>query len=68
MLNITAAYERQVAPGLSFGLEPYVKIPLEEIGWSNLRLYSMGASLTMRYMLIQKRHISPGAVRSRGPD
>ena len=68
MLNITAAYERQVAPGLSFGLEPYVKIPLEEIGWSNLRLYSMGASITMRYMLIQKRHISPGAVRSRGPD
>ena len=68
MLNITAGYERQITTNLRFGVEPYIKIPLEEIGWTNLKLYSMGASITMRYTLIHRKHTIPEAVRSRGPD
>lgn len=68
MVNITAGYERQVTRGLSFGIEPYLKLPLKDIGWTNLKLYSMGASITMRYALIQRKQTVPGAVRSRGPD
>ena len=68
MLNITAGYERQVTTGLRFGIEPYIKIPLEEIGWTSLKLYSMGASITMRYTLIHRKQAMPAAVRSRGPD
>lgn len=68
MLNFTIGYEHQVLPGLMIGLEPYVKLPLEEIGWSNLKLYSSGASITLRYTLIGNKKITPVASRSRGPD
>ena len=67
MLNFTIGYERQVAPGLLLGIEPYAKIPLEEIGWSNLRLFSTGASVTLRYIVLRKENLSPPA-RSRAPD
>lgn len=68
MLNLTVAYERQVIPGLMLGIEPYVKLPLEKIGWSSLKLYSSGASVTLRYTLIGRKHMTPGTFRSRGPD
>ncbi len=67
IVNVAVAYEHEVFPGLRVGLEPYVKIPVSEIGWSNLKLFSSGASLTLRYALIrQKDHrlYVPG----RGPD
>jgi hypothetical protein len=67
MLNFTIGYERQIIPGLMLGLEPYAKIPLEEIGWSNLKLFSTGASFTLRYTLIGKSNPSL-ATRGRGPD
>ena len=67
MLNFTIGYERQIVPGLMLGIEPYAKIPLEEIGWSNLKLFSTGASFTLRYTLISKRNPSI-STRGRGPD
>lgn len=67
MLNLSIGYERQVVPGLMLGLEPYVKIPLEEIGWSNIKLFSTGASITLRYKILGQQNVSiPN--RSRGPD
>ena len=68
MLNLTVAYERQVIPGLMLGVEPYLKVPLEKIGWSSLKLYSSGASVTLRYTLIGRKHPTPVTFRSRGPD
>jgi len=68
MLNVSLAYEHQVMPGLMVGIEPYIKLPLEEIGWSSLKLYSSGASVTLRYTLIGRKQIVPDAFRSRGPD
>lgn len=67
MINITIGYEHRVLPGLMIGVEPYVKIPLEEIGWSNIRLFSTGASFTLRYTLLGKKNMSL-PIRSRGPD
>jgi hypothetical protein len=67
MLNLTMGYERRVLPGLMIGLEPYVKLPLEEIGWSNLKLFSTGASVTLRYQILAKQNKSV-QVQSRGPD
>ena len=67
MMNFTVGYEYQVVPGLMLGIEPYVKIPLEKIGWSNLKLYSTGASFTLRYTLISRKR-APLNVHSRSPD
>lgn len=66
MVNLTIGYERQVLPGFMIGIEPYVKIPIEKIGWCNLKLFSTGASVTMRYTILGK-HASVTS-RSRGPD
>lgn len=68
MMNFTVGYEYELIPGLMLGIEPYVKIPLEKIGWSNLKLYSTGASITLRYTLIRKQQAIPLTANSRGPD
>lgn len=67
MVNFSLGYERQVMPGLMLGLEPYVKIPVEEIGWTNLKLFSTGASITLRYTILRKNNLAIPA-RSRPPD
>jgi len=67
MINFTIAFEHQILPGLRIGIEPYIKIPIEEIGWSNLKLYSTGASLTLRYIILKKEYSSL-PTRSRSPD
>ena len=67
MLNLTIGYERLVVPGLTLGLEPYVKIPLKDIGWSNIKLFSTGASITLRYKILGRRNISV-PTQSRSPD
>jgi hypothetical protein len=67
MANFTVGYEHQVLPGLMIGIEPYVKIPLEQIGWSNIRLFSSGANITLRYRILGKDNVST-PTRSRGPD
>lgn len=67
MINFALGYEREVLPGVMLGLEPYVKIPIEEIGWVNLKLFSTGASVTLRYKLLGRRPVSLSS-RSRPPD
>jgi hypothetical protein len=67
MINFTLGYERRILPGLVMGIEPYAKIPVERIGWSNLKLFSTGASITMRYILLQRRTRAL-AKESRPPD
>ncbi len=67
MVNFTIGFERQILPGFMIGIEPYVKVPIEEIGWLNLKLFSTGASFTLRYIILKKEY-SPLPARSRGPD
>ncbi|MEO5603311.1 MAG: hypothetical protein ABIR06_20490, partial [Cyclobacteriaceae bacterium] len=66
MINFTAGFEHQIIPGLLIGIEPYLKIPIEAIGWTNLKLFSTGASFTLRYQIVNKK---PSLItRSRSPD
>ena len=66
MINFTMGYEHRIFPGLMLGIEPYVKIPLEEIGWSNLKLFSTGGSFTFRYTIFRK-HTRGISNQSTGP-
>lgn len=67
MVNFSMGYERQVLPGFRIGIAPYVKIPVSKIGWSNLKLFSTGASVTLRYTLVRQK-AGDLPTRSRGPD
>jgi hypothetical protein len=58
VINVTAGFERRIFPGFMMGIEPYLKIPLEGIGWSDMKLYSAGASLTMRYIILKQKNQS----------
>ena len=49
--NIALGIGFQTTPRLNISFEPYLKIPLKEIGWGNVNLYSMGLSLNMYYRL-----------------
>lgn len=67
MVNFTVGFERQVLPGLMAGVEPYIKLPIEKIGWSNLKLFSTGVSVTLRYNLLSGQTFH-GVGNSRPPD
>ena len=67
VINVTAGYEHRIFPGFMMGIEPYLKIPIEGIGWSDLKLYSVGASFTLRYIILNQKN-SAVAVPSHGPD
>jgi hypothetical protein len=47
--SIAISYERNLKPNVAVGIEPYIKIPLTGIGWTSLKFYSVGASITLRY-------------------
>src|SRR3990170_2300529 len=51
---VSAGYERNIHPALMIGLEPYLKVALTEVGWSNINLLSTGAYVTLRYKFIGK--------------
>lgn len=69
MINFSVGYEHDVLPGFTIGIEPYLKIPIENIGWPNVKLFSTGASITMRYALFHVRGTSTSLGReSPSPD
>ena len=56
VINVTAGFEHRISPGFMIGIEPYLKIPLEGIGWSDMKLYSAGASVTVRYIILNRKN------------
>ena len=50
-LNISIGYERPITNRLSWQVEPFMKIPLKEIGFLRVRLLSTGAFVGLRYRL-----------------
>lgn len=69
MINFSVGYEHDVLPGFTIGIEPYLKIPIENIGWPNVKLFSTGASITMRYALFHVRSTTSSLGReSPSPD
>jgi hypothetical protein len=50
---VSAGYERYVHRSFAIGIEPYLKISLDEIGWPNIKLFSGGAYVTLRYRFMK---------------
>ena len=53
---VSAGYERYITQSFAIGFEPYLKISLSEIGWPNIKLYSTGAYVTLRYRFVSRRN------------
>jgi hypothetical protein len=51
---VSAGYERYINRSLAIGIEPYLKISLAEIGWPNVKLFSTGAHVTLRYRFMNR--------------
>lgn len=54
-LMISAGYERNVGNSWAIGIEPYLKMTLSEIGWPNVKLFSTGGYVTLRYKFMMKQ-------------
>ena len=52
---VSAGYERYINRSLAIGIEPYLKISLADIGWGNIKLFSTGAYVTLRYKFLNRR-------------
>lgn len=49
--GFSVGYEYDVVQNWSLRAEPYLKVPLQEVGWGNVRLYSMGMTFSLNYKL-----------------
>lgn len=47
--GFSIGYELDVHPNWSLLAEPFIALPLREVGWGNVRLYSVGSYLSVRY-------------------
>lgn len=50
-LNFSVGYERPVSRRLSWQVEPFMKVPLQPIGYFKVKLISTGAFVALRYHL-----------------
>jgi len=49
--NLNATYERQLSSKVSFMVQPYLKLPITNIGYSQVRLQSTGLAFGVSYNL-----------------
>ncbi|MEX0994151.1 MAG: hypothetical protein WD599_01400 [Balneolaceae bacterium] len=49
--GFSVGYELDVHRNWSLRAEPFMKIPLNEVGWGNVNLYSMGSFISLNYRL-----------------
>lgn len=47
--GLSIGYELDVHPNWSIRAEPYLRLPLREVGWANVNLYSMGSFVSFNY-------------------
>jgi hypothetical protein len=57
--QVSAAYERQLSPSISIGIEPFLKIPFAGIGWTNIELFTTGAYFNVRYRFSRIKTATP---------
>lgn len=53
VLNVSAGYERHLGRKWSLQAEPFLKLPLDEIGVGNLKLLSAGAFISLNYHFLK---------------
>lgn len=51
VVNLQASYERQIRTGLSIGFGPYLKLPVDDIGYGRVKLQSAGLAVTVNWHL-----------------
>jgi hypothetical protein len=51
VLNLNATYERPLNSKIDIAVEPYIKLPLTNIGYSRVRLQSTGVALGLKWNL-----------------
>lgn len=49
--NIAIGYEYELTNSLSLRAEPFLRVPIREIGWGNVDLYSVGSLFSINYSL-----------------
>lgn len=49
--GFSIGYELDIHPNWSLRAEPFVKMPLKEVGWGNVRLYSVGSFFSLHFRL-----------------
>jgi len=47
--NIALGIDMQTGRRTSVAIEPYLKIPLKQMGWANVNLSGMGLSFSLKY-------------------
>lgn len=50
-LGLSIGYEYDLHPNWSLRAEPFLKVPLRNVGWGNVKLYSMGTFISVNYRL-----------------
>lgn len=49
--SISVGYAFDLSPQLSIQIEPFLKLPVREVGWGNVKLYSTGSFISLNYKL-----------------
>lgn len=49
IMNLQASYERKVAPNMGLSLTPYLKLPLSDIGYSQVRVQTFGVAVGLNW-------------------
>lgn len=47
--TLSVGYELDLRQNISIRAEPFLKVPLKEVGWGNVNLYSMGSFFSINY-------------------
>ena len=45
----SVGYEIDLRKHISLRVEPFIKVPVREVGWANVKLYSMGSFISVNY-------------------
>jgi len=49
--NFSIGYELDLLRNWGIRAEPFVKVPLKEVGWGNVKLYSLGTFVSLNYKI-----------------
>jgi len=55
--GISLGYEQDLFRGISLRAEPFIRLPLREVGWGNVNLYSIGSIISVHFQLNKNQSI-----------
>ncbi|MBT1704721.1 hypothetical protein [Chryseosolibacter indicus] len=54
VIHLSAGYQRHINPNVFIGIEPYLKLPTQGLGWTSVKLITTGAYVTVGYKWLKK--------------